>query len=248
MSERIKKEIKQIDYDKTQEFFKNRAEKFKDSNPYSVTMYQDSNPQLVEKRNRKETEKLFPLLKLDEESKVLDIACGIGRWSDAIHTEIAQYCGVDFSEGLIEIARERNKKSENRSFLVGGAASVEKVLAENNKGKFNRVLMIGIFVYLNDEDVNAALAQVERICEEHAVVCIREPIGIEERLTLDNIFSEELEDNYSAIYRTRSELMAFFGEHLLNHGFELREEAYLFEEDGLNNRKETAQYYFVFER
>lgn len=248
MSERIKKEIKSIDYNKTQAFFQNRAGKFKDSNPYSVTMYQDSNPELVEKRNKKETDKLLPLLKLDGNSKVLDIACGIGRWSDAIQADISAYCGVDFSKGLIEIARERNRDRENRSFYVGGAQTVEKVLSDNNKGKFNRVLMIGIFVYLNDADIKAALAQVERVCEEHAVVCIREPIGIEDRLTLDNIFSEELKDNYSAIYRTRSELMKVFEEFLLNKGFELREESYLFDEDELNNRKETAQYYFVFER
>lgn len=248
MSDRIKKEIKPIDYDKTQAFFQHRAGKFKDSNPYSVTMYQDDNPELVEKRNKKETEKLLPLLKLDGDAKVLDIACGIGRWSDAIQTDISSYCGVDFSEGLIEIARERNKEMGNRSFFVGGAQTVEKVLADNNKGRFNRILLIGIFVYLNEEDIKAALAQVERICEDHAIVCIREPIGIEDRLTLDNIFSEELKDNYSAIYRTRSELMKVFEEFLLNKGFELREESYLFEEDELNNRKETAQYYFIFER
>ena len=86
---RIKKNIENIDYEQTLNFFNKRADKYKEENPYSVTMYQDDNPTLVEKRNRAETEKLLPLLRLDDESKILDIACGIGRWSDAITTRIA---------------------------------------------------------------------------------------------------------------------------------------------------------------
>lgn len=35
---RIKEKITDIDYQKTKQFFKNRAEKFSDDNPYSVTM------------------------------------------------------------------------------------------------------------------------------------------------------------------------------------------------------------------
>ena len=40
-------------------FYENRAKKFKEENPYAVTMFQDQNPQLVRDRNKRETEKLF---------------------------------------------------------------------------------------------------------------------------------------------------------------------------------------------
>ena len=93
---RLKGGHEEINYDATQAFFNNRAGKYNKDNPYSVTMYQDNNPELVKRRNAKEVEKLLPLLKLDKKSKVLDIACGIGRWSDAITTEIDKYCGIDF--------------------------------------------------------------------------------------------------------------------------------------------------------
>lgn len=248
MGERVKREIRQIDYSSTKSFFENREKKFKESNPYSVTMYQDNNPELVEKRNKKEVETLLPLLKLNNKCKVLDIACGIGRWSDAIHEDIEEYCGIDFSEGFIKIARERNAALSNRSFFVGAAGEIVHVLKNNYKETYDRILMIGILMYLNDNDIGNIMSQVESICDKHAIICIREPIGVEERLTLNNVFSEELEHDYSAIYRTRDELMDIFEQYLLSKGFNLCKEAFLFREDELNNRKETVQYYFVFER
>lgn len=245
---RVKKRIEKLDYNETQDFFKKRAKKFKEDNPYSVTMYQDNNPTLVMERNKQETETLLPLLKLDENSKVLDAACGIGRWSDAIKADINEYCGVDFSEELIKIAIERNRHLSNRSFLVGKISEIEQVLNSGGKGKYNCILLVGILMYLNENDVNLALSQIESICEGHTVICIREPIGITERLTLKHFYSEELEDNYNAIYRTRNELMQFFKEAFLEKGFKLVKEDFLFSEDALNNRKETAQYYYIFER
>lgn len=244
---RIKEQITDIDYQETKKFFTKRAEKFQEENPYVVTMYQDNHPELVKERNKAETEKLCPKLRLSEKSRILDIACGIGRWADAVEVEVEAYCGIDFSGELIEIANKRNKK-ENFSFYEGAISETDKVLWKNGKGKYNTVLMVGILMYLNDQDLLQTLQSVERACEEHALICIREPIGISERLTLKDFFSEELQDNYNAIYRTREELREFFRKALLEKGFSVTEEGFLFEEDALNNRKETAQYYYLIER
>ncbi len=108
---RITEKITDIDYKETKQFFKKRAEKFKEDNPYSVTMYQDDNQELVRERNQKEVDKLLPMLKLQKKSRVLDVGCGIGRWADALPEYIEAYCGVDFCGELIEIADKRNKKA-----------------------------------------------------------------------------------------------------------------------------------------
>lgn len=247
---RIKEQIADIDYSETRKFFAKRAEKYKKNNPYSVTMYQDNSPELVRERNRVEIEKLRPKLHLSKNSRILDIACGIGRWADAVNVEVDEYCGIDFSEELIGIANQRNKK-ENFFFYEGGINEIEKVLREKKEGgraKYNTILLLGIFVYLNDKDLLQGLRAVEKVCEEQAVLCIREPVGILERLTLKDFFSEELQDNYNAIYRTREELQVFLDEAFLQKGFSVIEEGFLFDEDRLNNRKETAQYYYVIER
>ena len=103
-------------------------------------------------------------------------------------------------------------------------------------------------MYVNDSDMVSALEQVVRSCGEHALICIREPIGMAERLTPKEFFSDELKDNYNAIYRTRQELMDFFRETFLKNNFRISEEGFLFEGDTLNNRKETAQYYYILKR
>lgn len=244
---RIKEQITDIDYQETKKFFTKRAAKFQDENPYVVTMYQDNHPELVKERNKAETEKLCPKLRLSKNTRILDIACGIGRWADAIDTDIEAYCGIDFSGELIEIANKRNKK-ENFSFYEGAISETDKVLVQNGKGKYNTVLMVGILMYLNDQDLLQTLQAVERACEKQALLCIREPIGISERLTLKDFFSEELQDNYNAIYRTREEFQKFFQKAFLEKGFSVVEEGFLFDADGLNNRKETAQYYYIIER
>lgn len=244
---RITEKITDIDYKETKQFFKKRAEKFKEDNPYSVTMYQDDNQELVRERNQKEVDKLLPMLKLQKKSRVLDVGCGIGRWADALPEYIEAYCGVDFCGELIEIADKRNKKA-NFFFCEGATNEIEQVLQEREKGKYNTVLVVGNLIYLNDEDIKTAFEQIERICEPHAVICIREPIGIEDRLTLKDFFSEELKDNYNVIYRTRAELMNFFEGSFLKKGFQIQKEGFLFDEDKLENRKETAQYYYILER
>lgn len=245
---RIKTTKEKISYDDTKRFFEKRVGKFKNDNPYSVTMYQDSHPELVIARNQKETKKLIPKLELDENSKVLDVACGIGRWSDAISMEIEEYCGVDFCKGLINIAKERNSEIDNRHFYTCRNELVAETLKQNKEGKFNRVLIVGALMYMNDEDVIKTMTAIESVCKRNTIICIREPIGIEERLTLKENFSEELEDTYNAIYRTRKELLEVFANTLSEKGFILAEENFLFEEKSLNNREETAQYYFIFRR
>lgn len=243
---RLSKELIDIDYKETKRFFENRMVKYNDKNPYSVTMYQDNNEELVKQRNDKEIKKLLPLLDITRESKILDVACGIGRWADAINEEIEEYCGVDFCEGLIEIAKRRNKK-EFVSFYKGSINNIAAVLKDNNKGDYNVILMIGILMYLNDYDLYSVFKQIEQICEPNAVLCIREPIGIQNRLTLKDFYSDDLQENYNAIYRTKDELKRFFQDSLLNKGFSIFKEGFLFE-DALNNRKETSQYYFILKR
>lgn len=244
---RITEKVTDIDYQKTKDFFKKRAAKFSQDNPYSVTMYQDNNKELVRERNQKEIEKLCPLLCLDSDSKVLDVACGIGRWADSLPENIREYCGVDFSRELIAIANQRNNRAHFH-FYEGAANEIESVLRVNEKGKFNTILLVGILIYLNDNELGGTLEQIERICEKHAVICIREPVGIKGRLTLKDFYSDELKDNYNAIYRTRRELQQYFDNTLIQKGFKVRQEGFLFDEDKLNNRKETAQYFYILER
>jgi hypothetical protein len=90
------------------------------------------------------------------------------------------------------------------------------------------------------------LQQIERVCDEHAIICVREPVGIEERLTLKDFYSDELKCNYNAIYRTREELENLFRV-FTDQGFVITKQDFV-TKGSLNNRKETSQYYYILER
>jgi hypothetical protein len=64
---------------------------------------------------------------------------------------------------------------------------------------------------------------------------------------LKDFYSDELKCNYNAIYRTREELEELFEKAFFNKGFEITKKDFL-TDDSLNNRKETAQYYYILER
>ena len=242
---RVKKDKINLDYEKTKAFFRNRSEKYNDANPYAATMFQDDHPELVVKRDKYEKDKLYPLLKLNANSKILDLACGIGRWADMAAKVAEKYVGIDFSEELISIANSRNK-APNISFRTGSALELPTVL--DSTEKFNRILIVGLFMYLNDEDIFSMLRELSNYCEPDSIICIRDPMGIKERLTVRDHFSNELKDDYHAIYRTRDEVLDILDKTLLQEGFVISEESFLFDDKELNNRIETAQYYFVLER
>ena len=103
-------------------------------------------------------------------------------------------------------------------------------------------------MYLNDEEVKETFRQIEHLCEQKSLICIREPIGVTERLTLKDFYSEELDDDYSAIYRTRDEIKQIIDDVLVQKGFKILQEGFLFSEERLNNRKETEQYYYLIGR
>lgn len=246
---RLKKSITDINTGKVQSFYEQRARNYSGGDVYNVTMLQDSNPTLIEQRHNAQVSKILPKLRIDSDSSILDLACGVGRWLDAMPPEIAKYRGIDFSETMIELARSRNTRP-NAKFFTGSVLDVDGILS-GELGSFNRILMMAFFMYMNDDEVLALLRKVPSLVNftdrGGGIVCVNVSIGIQERLTLKDFYSEELKSDYEAIYRTRDEYMSFFEDTLLPKGFSVSDEGPTFD-DSLNNRKETAQYYFVFER
>ena len=71
---------------------------------------------------------------------------------------------------------------------------------------------------------------------------------LENRFVLSDHFSSELQDTYSACYRTEKELIEHFFLILIEGGFELKKVDYVYHDPNLNNRRETIQKYFFFEK
>lgn len=242
---RITGEKIDIAYEKTKEFYDQRASKYTEDHPYLSVMCQDNHPEIAEERNRTEIAKILPLLHLNESSRVLDLGCGVGRWADAIPKNIFCYFGCDFSEDLITIARQRNCKS-NFDFECIPVTEIEEFYLKNNILPFTHVILSGVMMYLNDKDVEKLLEGLDKLTQEKATVYIREPMGIIERLTLKEFYSEELQHEYNTIYRTRDEYRSMIA--AFAPAFQIYKYGPMFDNAMLNNRKETAQFYFILNK
>jgi len=237
----------EINKDSVFDFFEKRAAKVDEIGPIRAVIYQDKNPNLAERRDAAEKSLLFPLMNLDRFSTVLDAGCGSGRWAEVIIPHCAAYFGVDVSPGLVRVARERFDHYCNARFSV---CSIDNISLEaiGARNYFTHILSFGLFMYLNDDEVTMSLNRFVNMAAANAKVIFREPIAMQNRLTLQMHFSDDMEQMYNAIYRTEAELLDIVHATLGMENFTQIGCGDVFADASLNNRAETKQRWFLWER
>lgn len=225
-----------ISYEATHGFFESRGRTAKSHALQTATMYQDK--QLAEQRDVCERSTVLPMLGLRAEDHVLDIGCGYGRWAEILSGKIGDYVGVDFSAGLLELARAKQLPRARFELLAAQDVSARTL---GDAMPFDLFICSGILIYLNDGDVEKLARAVAGMATPSSRVYLREPMAIVGgRLTLDRFESAELKTQYSAIYRTPEQCHELFGAPLRAAGFSCVVEQPLYPPH-LCNRKETEQ-------
>ncbi|RJX36955.1 class I SAM-dependent methyltransferase [Paenibacillus pinisoli] len=248
---RIYAENVHIDQNSLQEFYKKRAvEKVQIDVDAPVILFADKDKDKIEAWTRFEVEHRLPLLNLDRNCSVLEVGCGTGRISKYITSIVDTYVGVDYVKEFIELIQKREDvvKNENTHFLH---ASIQELSNETvqypTDKKFNRFIISGgVLMYINDDAVKEAFSKLTEKLEEECIIYLSEPIALEERLTLNKFYSDALESEYSAIYRTEEQYKEIFNI-LYDVGFELKVSEEFFFED-IKNQKETKQWIFILQR
>lgn len=257
MKERIIEEKIDIDYKKTQEFFENRGKNGKQlENKYNYVLFQDDHPELALERDEKEKKKILPYLFNSKdttsltEKTALDIGCGVGRWGEELLKHNVHYVGIDYSEHLLSIAKETLGNEKNQVQLIHGAVQELSDLLEREQLEkpFDLILINGVLMYLNDTDLIHVLETVSTLIGENTILYIKETVSKEQRLTLNQFYSKELTQNYSAIYRYVEDYTTLIEELFLEKGkMEWIASGELYEEE-LKNRKETVDYFYILKK
>ncbi|HJJ48600.1 MAG TPA: class I SAM-dependent methyltransferase [Methanocorpusculum sp.] len=232
-----------LDAEKISTFFSTRATKYDSGNPYVSVLFQDRNPELAEKWNVKEKDLILPLLKLNFNSRILDVACGIGRWVDNLNNTYAYYLGIDSTDELIAIASLRYHNKMNTDFITISAEEFPEYFSDRNLKKFNRIIVSGLFQYLNDENLHEFLQSLLLITDDDSILYFLTAVcNTGKRLTLQNIYSEELSDIYNAIYRTPEEYLELFDK-FFGEKYKVRWNEDVFKSDEkIHTRDETSQH------
>jgi SAM-dependent methyltransferase len=119
--------------------FREKAQQFDD-------LYEDERPlvKLLRPGVFRRRQLAADTVRLYAEPRVLDVGCGSGRIGEfALEAGASQYLGVDFSEPMIDMARDRLADYEDRVELL-----VRDFLEAPLTGPFDVVLALGLFDYL----------------------------------------------------------------------------------------------------
>ena len=249
MGERISGDNVNIEYRDVSKFFDDRSANANYKSKYNYVIFQDDHPELAEQRDTSEKNKIGKLLSIKNDMRILDIGCGIGRWGEYFLRQNVTYVGIDGSAGMIQLAKENLKSSPTGTYhlYTGYAQNTAELLKQHKDAAlFDIILVNGVFMYLNDDDLNRTLEDIAKLAAPQCQLYLKESMGFEKRLTLKDIHSDALKQEYSAIYRSIEEYRRLFDKYF-GSTFTTAKDEPLFDE-GMRNRKETLDYYFILKR
>lgn len=242
---RIYETRERLDYGRIQEFYAHRSRRISELGPLRTANFGDED--LARRRDLFERETVLPHFGVLNHRHVLDIGCGVGRWGHELAPKVKSYLGIDPCSAFIEAAQAhfdaaRFPPATHRFQLL--SAQDLSATALSLQPPFDLVIIAGVMLYLNDEDIASLLERLEHLTAKGGILYVRVPVGLERRLTLKEHFSEELGQYYHAIYRSVSEYDALFKEALPTFPVTISRPLF---PDELCNRKETGQHIFILE-
>ncbi|MEM9642369.1 MAG: class I SAM-dependent methyltransferase [Pseudomonadota bacterium] len=195
-----------IDADKVKKFWEDRAEKL-GAVAFESIVNLEEDPDALAEKIRVETENVFSYLGDISGKSIVDLGAGVGQWSFRFHDRgAAHVTAVEYAASLAELgSREAEKRGvDTIKFVVSPA---EKFTGERT---YDFIYISGLFVYLNDDQVEELMSNLPGLLHDTSVVILRDGTGVPARHEINQKMSDHLGTEYSAVYRTKEEYLDLF--------------------------------------
>lgn len=119
--------------------------------------------------------------------KVLEIGCGTGKFAQRLLSDHlpdgARYVGIDISETMVALAKDRLKPWEHRAEVRLSDGDLD---FSTTGTSFDRVVATYVFDLLDDEDISKALSSAHAVLRTGGLLCaagLTEGAGVVSRAT-----------------------------------------------------------------
>ena len=139
----------------------------------------------------------------------IEIGAGTCQWTYILSKISNSLLATDTSKGMLELGQKYlsdNYPKIDIKFYIGDIC--EEIQPINTP--YDLVFISGLILYLNQIQFSKLLKFINANTSKDAILILREPIGINKEYVLDNVYSDELKTNYSAVYRTENKIINSF--------------------------------------
>lgn len=174
----------------------------------------------------------------------LEIGAGTCQWTYSLSKKSKLLLATDTCKGMINLGKEylqKNYPEIKVNFFIGDIC-IEK---KPKNSPYDLIFISGLILYLSDIQLSEMIKFISKHTRSNSILILREPVGIDKKFLLDNVYSEELKANYSAIYRTEKNIINSFK--LKNFNLETNEWLHP-ENSKFNKWKETRLKLISFRR
>ena len=186
------------------DFWDKRADKFISDESISATNLEED-PDLIKLKVEIERQKIESVINLNRADICLDLGCGLGYWSELFSHRAKSVIGIDYPEKIIAAAQQNAQKNKIDNVKYFCTIAPEFDIEE----AFDFIFISGLLLYLTDNDLERLITKIDSYSKPGTSLILKEPTGLDRHVIIDE-FSESLKAKYSAVYRTRNELIEPF--------------------------------------
>ena len=174
----------------------------------------------------------------------IEIGAGTCQWTYILSKISKSILITDTSKGMLEIGKkyllDNYSKINIKSFIGDICKEINPLNAP-----YDLFFISGLILYLNKNQFSQLLKFISINATNNAIIILREPVGINKEYILDNVYSDELKTNYSALYRTEQTIINSFK----SNNFKLETNEWLHPDNSKFNKwKETRLKLISFRR